>query len=798
MINYNFQKKDKASQRLIEFMIIIVIMFTILIFRLIYLQIINGEKYLNEVRATIYRDLNVKAPRGNIYDKYGNTLANNKVAYNVKFDGSMKQISTKDKNEIFLEVFDILEKNDEKIYLNFPISVKKPYEYILSNSDRWKKEMNIEEKTTASEAIEKLKKRFELTEIKDSINLNRLLAIYSELYKNRYRQYKPVLISKDVKKNTMLIIEEKNNILKGIYVDEEPVRVYNNPKETAHILGYTSLISKKELEENPTYKSSDFFGKLGIEKVFEQSLSGEDGKLKVEVDKDGRRIKNIETKKIEKGEDLTLTIDLNLQKTSYNILKNKISELLAGNLKTEAYANTSELYFTKEEAISNLVKYDYVDINKILNSDQKYSRRIKSTLDYYFKNKNENQQKEILSNLLLNKKISLKYFVLSLMENNILKSDYKKSLENGYITTYWAIKKMLEDSIISPEMTAKVPYEGSVVILNANDGSILTLTNYPSYDNNNFAYNYSKVINRPTKQYENRALNASNAPGSIFKMVSAVAALEENLINSETLIKDEGIFKKVGRPYAKNWKYVRHGRTDGEINVIDAIARSNNYFFYEIAYRFGYDSKNNKYIPKKSTEIVNKYAEKFGLFEKTGFELSSQEKIRKFDLDNFSDWNAGDDIRGIIGQGKYTFSPIQIARYISIIAADGYKKNIHIVNNDNKSEEEKIDIKDKNINIVKTGMHEATSTSDGTVSYIFRNTPVEVAGKTGTAQSGGLGSHGWFGGYAPYEKPEIVIVVMLPHSGSSTHATLVAEEIISEYYKEVDFNKRNLKNNLIK
>jgi cell division protein FtsI/penicillin-binding protein 2 len=777
-------------------------MFIVLLFRLIYLQVIKGEENFEKVNASILRKIDIPAPRGEIYDRNGVLLAGNKIAYNVKFDNSIKKMEIKERNNIFESVLKILEEKDEEVYFDFPISKKEPYEFIWTQSKLryFRKDMKLKSTLTAKEVMEELKDRFELTG--EEGNFRNLIILNSEVYMRRYKQYQPITVCRDIKKETIAMIEENSNFLRGIYIDKIPVRYYRDNESLSHVLGYLTTINQEEYKKlkDKGYDSDDLIGRSGVEKTFEEYLRGEDGVRYMEVDKDGRRITELDTLSLETGKNVYLTIDYELQNIIYEEMLKKLAET--------ALLNYNKKY-TSRDIFMNLVKIETISIDEILESDEYYSKILRKKIFKYLDGKNEKQQKEELIRLIKNYKVTSRELVFILMEQGIIKSDYKKSLASGKISTDEVIRRKIESLEITPDMIGQKPYSAAVAAIDTNTGEVRALVSYPSYNNNEVLKNYNKISQNSTKPFINRALAEKRAPGSTFKMLTAIAALSEGVITDKTKIVDKGVYPRFGNP--KCWIYTSKGTTHGVVDVYKGLATSCNYFFYEVGYRLGFAKGSGKFDASLGAERIAKYGKMFDLNKKSGIELSefeatpnlaspgTKEKLVKLynPKANRGDtmWYPGDTIRSAIGQSVNNLAPIHVAKYTSIIANEGKKYDIHILREvkDDKNNVvfkkkieliEEIPVKNDIMKIAKQGMYDVTNGVHGTAKYYFRDSEVIVAGKTGTAQEGSKGNHAWFTSFAPYENPEIAITAMVPFGNESKEATKIVRASLNRYYKE--------------
>jgi penicillin-binding protein 2 len=329
---------------------------------------------------------------------------------------------------------------------------------------------------------------------------------------------------------------------------------------------------------------------------------------------------------------------------------------------------------------------------------------------------------------------------------------------------------------------------GAAVALDPKNGGVLAIVNVPSFDNNLFAKgitskNYSRLLNNPDKPMFNRSISGEYPPGSTFKPIVAAGALKEGLIDEHTEIESKGGIN-VGSWFFGDWK--THGFTD----MRRALAVSSDVYFYSIGGGYGN-------IEGLGIGGIKRYGELFGIGETTGIDLPGEadgflptpawkkEKIGER-------WYVGNTYHASIGQGYITTTPLQIANSVSAIANNGtlyqpqivshIKKGDNVVNN--KSEIIRENFLDKNIlKIIREGMRETIT--EGTAKQLS-DLPVEVAGKTGTAQYGTKDkTYGWFASFAPFDDPEIVIVVLVEGQEEETYnAVPVTKEVYEWYFDE--------------
>ena len=375
-------------------------------------------------------------------------------------------------------------------------------------------------------------------------------------------------------------------------------------------------------------------------------------------------------------------------------------------------------------------------------------------------------------------------------------------------------EKALKDTIIGISNGTLVTFDdkkyeanaGAVVALDVNTGEVLAMASYPTYDINDFVNGISskkwkEISSNAQRPMFNRAVLGTYSPGSTYKMLVGITGLMTGQITTTELIEDEGKYAYGHHPTC--WVYNTYGRTHGKINVSEAIKVSCNCYFYEVGRRVGI------------AEIV-KYSKMFGLGTKTGIELDSEANgIIAGDTDKA--WYLGDTLSASIGQSYNLYTPIQLANYIATIANGGTLNKVtlirQVVSIENKTnyslaeieEYSKnvtgVDFKTSNLNInaeyinaIKEGMRSVTSETGGTSYTIFKNTGIDVAGKTGTSQVSQGSNNGIFVGFAPYNEPQIAVVAIIEHGGEGTYTSNVVKPILEEYFKIYTEEKQNERN----
>ena len=340
---------------------------------------------------------------------------------------------------------------------------------------------------------------------------------------------------------------------------------------------------------------------------------------------------------------------------------------------------------------------------------------------------------------------------------------------------------------------------GAVVVMNTKTGEILALASYPDFEPQLFTdgistEKYSEYIKQ--EALYDRAISGTYAPGSTFKMITAIAGLETGKISTTEKINCTGVYPQAHKPVC--WYYTSYKSGHGALDVSQAIQHSCNYFFYEIGYRIGINT-------------LSEYSKYFGLGRKTGIELPSESSGNIASSDRAAeenrDWYLGETLSASIGQSYNNVTPVQMAKYISTLVNGGHQIDVTLIksvvdsdgNEINKKEIEAYvsktlginkndDVNEKifaeeNLSVVLEGMKNVTTETGGTAYSTFADSAIKVGGKTGSAQAGDK-THAWFVGFAPFDDPEIAVVVLIENGAHGSYAAPVAKDIFDAYFFE--------------
>ena len=486
-----------------------------------------------------------------------------------------------------------------------------------------------------------------------------------------------------------------------------------------------------------------------------------------------------------------------------NYMSYIVSDILMGGdqVLMKSAVNTEDatyIAWAKDETISlkeyleYAISMNWVDVsgldvkNSYMNSEEIYQ----VVVDYISSKlaTDSNFHTMLYKYVILNDVVTGREVCLLLYDQGILEYDEETvgKLRSGAYSAYSFMMDKIKNLEITPGQLALEPCSAGCVITDPNTGDVLANVSYPGYDNNRLTNTmdsaYYAELNRDLAgPLYSRSTQERTAPGSTFKPISAVAGLEEGVIRSTDIIHATGVFTEAyGSPTC--WIYNQYHGSHGNINMVDAIRVSCNYYFYEVGFRLG-GGRSTGYSSDRALAALSKYAAMFGFDHTSGMELpESDPKI-----------SDSDGIRSAIGQGTHLYTVSQIARYVSTIANRGTVYDLTLLDKLTDSEGNtiedysasvynNIDIADNSWNTIQEGMHQMAENTAA-----FKDLNLTIAGKTGTAQqSKSHPNHALFMGYAPYESPQIAIAIRIANGYTSANAASMAADIFSYYFDLTD------------
>lgn len=595
-----------------------------------------------------------------------------------------------------------------------------------------------------------------------------------ELYKTK--------IDNDVLNNTILKIIQVLEANGDQYVDSFPINI--NPY--AFTLTDEEKIEKWKLDNKIDQNATP-------EECFNKMK--EKYKIKNENPEEARKIMAIRYQITQKGYSSTkaITISTNMSRASALVFNERSSEFLGVNVVVEPVRNYT---------FGSLAAHIIGNIGRIGDEELKtrkdtYSANdiigktgIEYVFEEYLKGENGTKQLDMSVDGTVNEEYITKEAIKGADVVLTVDANLQKITEEVLVNT---INKIREGGFGKVYDTNA----GAAVVMNVKTGDILSMASYPTYNPQDFVGGisndkWSEYNNNPNNPLRNKAAQDAYSPGSVFKMITAIAGLETGVVSKTERIYDSGIYDKYTKPHC--WIYDTSHRGHGSINVSQAIEKSCNVFFYTIGDRMGIDA-------------LEKYARYFGLGNKTGIELPS-ETSGIVASRNRGNWYGGMITSASIGQGDNQFSPLQIAKYISmltnggnridptivktVIKADGsevlkeeYETKVKEILGLKEEETEQMQINQENLDVILEGMKSVTDDSGGTGYSIFKNFNIEVGGKTGSAEVKKNGQelvNAWFAGFAPFDDPEIAVVVFIENGGHGYYAGEAVRDIMAQYF----------------
>ena len=332
---------------------------------------------------------------------------------------------------------------------------------------------------------------------------------------------------------------------------------------------------------------------------------------------------------------------------------------------------------------------------------------------------------------------------------------------------------------------------GSVVVMDVKTGKVLACASYPTYNLSTFREDYSELVKDPLAPMFNRALMATYAPGSTYKMNMVIAGINSGKISSSTKITDQGVYQKYPGFNPKCLTWTTSGKTHGHIDASQALCVSCNYFFYHLA-----DSGLDWNVVDATAKALG-LGERTGveLFEYTGYRANAETKKLLHTAEGTSGWYPADQITASIGQSDNKFTPMQLCVYTSTLANRGTRYKATFLNRVVSSDYTKLEyvnmpeivsefkISNDAYYAYTKGMRDVALT--GTARSILKNYPIPVAAKTGTAETDSGGSdNGAFVCYAPFDNPEIAIVVYGEKAGHGRTMGQIAKALLDTYFQD--------------
>ena len=417
-------------------------------------------------------------------------------------------------------------------------------------------------------------------------------------------------------------------------------------------------------------------------------------------------------------------------------------------------------------------------IKKYAGAEEVYEALVNSSLESL--KTDPDFEKLLCQYMIRNNLVGGRELCLALYDQGVLEPDPAAQAElaaGGPAYAYSFFVRLVSELKITPAQLALDPCTAGCVVTDVTTGKVKALVSYPGYDNNRLtntmdAKYYNRLVKDESLPLYNNATQARKAPGSTFKPITAIAALEENVCGLNDTVNCTGIYDAITPPL-HCWIYPgRHGVQ----NIVAGIRNSCNFFFADLGHRLATNPQ-GEYDPALGIARLNKYATMFGLDQKSGVEIIENDPM-------ISDQSPE---QSAIGQGTNSFANVQLSRYVTALANRGTVFDLSVLDRVTDWQGEAIrsydpnvirtmEVKPENWDAVQQGMRGVVES--GSASRIFKGFEVNIAGKTGTAQeSKTRANHAFFISFGPYESPKLAVTVNIPYGYTSANAASVAKNV---------------------
>ena len=417
-------------------------------------------------------------------------------------------------------------------------------------------------------------------------------------------------------------------------------------------------------------------------------------------------------------------------------------------------------------------------IKKYAGAEEVYEALVNSSLESL--KTDPDFEKLLCQYMIRNNLVGGRELCLALYDQGVLEPDPAAQAElaaGGPAYAYSFFVRLVSELKITPAQLALDPCTAGCVVTDVTTGKVKALVSYPGYDNNRLtntmdAKYYNRLVKDESLPLYNNATQARKAPGSTFKPITAIAALEENVCGLNDTVNCTGIYDAITPPL-RCWIYPgRHGVQ----NIVAGIRNSCNVFFADLGHRLATNPQ-GEYDPALGIARLNKYATMFGLDQKSGVEIIENDPM-------ISDQSPE---RSAIGQGTNSFANVQLSRYVTALANRGTVFDLSVLDRVTDWQGEAIrsydpnvirtmEVKPENWDAVQQGIRGVVES--GSASRIFKGFEVNIAGKTGTAQeSKTRANHAFFISFGPYESPKLAVTVNIPYGYTSANAASVAKDV---------------------
>lgn len=719
---------------------------------------------------TIY----TSAPRGQILDRKGRVLAGNAYTRSVQMNrGDMTNEVT---NRTIEGLVALLEKNGDEMYDRFPIQIRGRDAFYYeegADTEDFLKTFGIAEPLNPEEAFQKIRSFFRINPNLSAAEARKIMVIRNELFALGYKKYMPITVAEDISDESVVELEENQARFPGVEVRTEVAREYPEGQTAAHLLGYMGKINREEkgkYTEEKGYRAETLVGKEGLERAYETVLKGKDGEKKVQVDASGNFIRMIEEKSAEKGKDITLSVDLSLQKTAEEALEKALKTMRVGGTFTSKYGNSQMTKAPKGE-VGAVVALE-VGSGDVLAM------------------------------------ASYPAFDPNLFVHGISPEDWE-SLQSENARDPLApapLYNVATRSAVQPGSTFKMVTATAALQCGLNPEERLYDDGYIQFPGETFG---CLLWNRFHRKHG--YLNLQEAMEVSCNYYFFDIATGNDFYQGRSLGYKKKITIDTITDYAKQYGL---GQATGieipetEMGVptkakkIKALktALENDLFIRGETYFTEATVRNRKELSRSIEKISSWISEKLtkGELEKRlaaaelgvkKEQVSALSDLCKYTYFNQATWNVGDALNLSIGQGENAYTPLQMAGYIATLGNHGVKNQISMVEKiedrgtivKRPSTKVKVD-RDTYFAEIIRGMVRVANSSEGSLAGIFSGFPVTVAGKSGTAERDGYDNFAWVVTLAPAEDPKIAVAVMIVQGGTAANAGPVAKEVLGKFF----------------
>lgn len=677
--------QHRFSFRVGALVVLIALMASVFSVRLYGVQVVEGRQQEAASTGSYTYYTRVTAARGEILDRNGSVLVGNRASFNIALIYPVL-FSSENPNESLRRLTNLALEHGLEFVDHFPVTEQKPYEYTTDQySSAWNSyfktflaEREWDSDISAAQLVSRLKERYHLPTDWTEEEMRRVISVRYELELRHCTNLPNYVMFEDVDTVSLAALKELN--IPGVTVEKSTVREYYTDY-AAHILGRVADMSPEEYEY---YKQFDYamdaqVGKDGLEKAFESELHATDGLLQTTIASDGKIIEQHYVVQPVAGNNIELSIDLDLQKVA-------------------------------EDSLEDLI--------------------------------------------------------LDLRENGLYGDERARDAEGG-----------------------------AVVAMSIKTGEVLVSASYPTFHLATYSEDYNDLLEQDFAPLFNRATQGTYPPGSTFKMVTTIAAINAGIINPGYEIYDAGVYRRFEDagylPRCMLYTASQGTRTHGTINVMEALAVSCNYYFYEVGWMVGIDA-----IDAAAKALGLGEPTGIEIYEETGHRANPETKAALYSGD-YSAWYGGDTVSAAIGQSENRYTPMQLCSYTAALANRGvrYKATFlrrvlssdyqELVRENEPAVLSRLAISDDAYMAYTEGMRMTVTSYNGTSYGLFHNYDVAVCTKSGTAEHGSGGSdNASFVLYAPADDPEIAIAVYVEKGAQGGNLGKIAKAILDVYFSE--------------